>query len=398
MPVSSENGSWLAGHIFFHGQIYTPECDRVVLDVAEPFVRKVMGEGWADGYFFIRYSELGSHVRLRFHGDPAVLEEKVWPAFQAHVKAYAPDVSFERPPMPAWQVAAQAAAAAAAAAADGSSAGSASPEAASAEAPAGDAAPAEASSAAPAGDAAAGDTAAGEVGAGEAPQAEAEAQDGPQPEPGQVTHLAAIEYEPEVERYGGPDGVRLAERFFEVSSEASFALLHKTGAERSSRLGKGLLSMVVLVHTFATGREHATEFAHQYGINYLRSLVRDEENRNAWLGAFDSGYGQQAETLTQYVEEVWERLEEGESLSEALDAYHEGLVEVRDRFRALLDEGRLLFRGSETFSSWEHAVSGIVSSYVHMHNNRLGISIQEEAYLAYLIMRAMGRPAESVVS
>ena len=320
MPQSPDEGSWLAGHIFFNAHIYTPECDRVVLDVAEPFLRRCQREGWIDGHFFIRYSELGPHVRFRVHGDPEVLENTVWPALEEHVRSLHPDAVMGAP--------------------DGS--------------------PLE------------GETTA------------------------KVTHLARIEYEPETERYGGPDGVRLAERFFEVSSEASYALLHKTGTERSSRLGKGLLSMVVLVHTFATSREHATEFAHQYGINYLRSLVRDEEGRSAWLGAFGSGYEQQAETLTTYVTEVWERLDEGDELSEALDAYHAGLLQVRDEFRALLDQQRLLFRGETPFTSWEQAVSGIVSSYVHMHNNRLGVSIQEESYLAYLIMRAMGRPADSV--
>ncbi|HEU0052564.1 MAG TPA: lantibiotic dehydratase C-terminal domain-containing protein, partial [Longimicrobium sp.] len=74
------------------------------------------------------------------------------------------------------------------------------------------------------------------------------------------------------------------------------------------------------------------------------------------------------------------------------------LVPVREEFRALLDDGRLLMRGSAPYTDWDTAVQAIVSSYVHMMNNRLGISLQEESYLAYLIMRAMGRPADAVTA
>ena len=369
MPPSPEK-SWLAAHIFFNGHIYTPECDRVVLEVAEPFLRRCQREGWIDQHFFIRYSELGTHVRFRVYGDTERNENVIWPALQEHVRALYPDVSFERPVMPPMPGAPQG------------------------DASTGDASTGDASTGdAPTGDASTGDASTGDASTGDAPGADAS---GEQAEPGKVTHVALIPYEPETERYGGPDGVLLAERYFEVSSEATYALLKTMGTERSSRLGKGLLSMVVLVHSFATGREHATDFAQQYGVNYLRGLVRDEEARNAWLGAFDSGYGQQAETLTMYVEEVWSRLDEGDSLSDALDAWHEGLKPIVAEFRGLFEGGRLLARGDRPFDNWEQAVMAIVSSYTHMHNNRLGISIQEEAYLAYLIMRAMGRPADAV--
>jgi len=217
-------------------------------------------------------------------------------------------------------------------------------------------------------------------------------------EPVRVTHVARIEYEPETDRYGGPEGIRVAERFFELSSEAALALLHRTNrTEKSSRLGKGLLTMVELLHVFSRDRAAASRWAEQYNVGYLRGVARDEEARGAWLGAFDSGYGSQADTLGEYVEEVWSRMDEGEPLSEALDLYRDGLVEVRGHFRELFDAG-LLGRPGEAYTEWEAAVGGICSSYLHMTNNRLGITIQEESYLAYLIMRTLQRPAESLAA
>jgi thiopeptide-type bacteriocin biosynthesis protein len=213
----------------------------------------------------------------------------------------------------------------------------------------------------------------------------------PSPGPGSgVSHVATVPYEPETDRYGGPEGVLLAEEFFGLSSEAALDLLRGTRRdERSSRLGKALLAMVVLVHVFRGSREGAGEFARGYGTGYLRALVPDEERRGVLTRAFGGGFEQQADTLTAYVEEAWHRLDSGDALSDALDRYRAGLEEVRGRFGALLDAGRLSASGS-VVTEWERAVAAIVSSYVHMMNNRLGVTIQEESYLAYLIHRSLG--------
>ncbi|HEX8905515.1 MAG TPA: thiopeptide-type bacteriocin biosynthesis protein [Longimicrobiaceae bacterium] len=330
-----DDSRWLAVHLFFnHPGIYTTECDRVIKEVAEPFVRRFQREGWGDRHFFIRYSEHGPHVRLRLHGRGDVLEGTVLPALREHVRALYPDVSFEKPDVPAYS-----------------------------------------------------------------PPSPSESAEPAEGEPLRLTHAAEIEYEPETERYGGVEGVRLAERFFEISSEAAYALLHRMGSERSSRLGKGLLTVVELVHVFCRGdRQQAVRWMRQYNSGYLRGVARDEEGRQAWIGAFDSGYDAQAETLGAYVEEVWSRMDEGEELSEALDLYRDGLLEVRGHFEELF-EARRLGRTPEPFTQWEMAVTSICSSYLHMMNNRLGITIQEESYLAYLVMRTLERdPAEASAS
>jgi thiopeptide-type bacteriocin biosynthesis protein len=339
LPPWPEGTRWLAAHLFFDADvgIYTGECDELVLEVAEPFVRRCQREGWIDGWFFIRYSEHGPHVRLRLHGRAEVLDDVVWPALQEQLRARYPDVVFERPdvpPMPVWP--------------------------------------------------------SGAPGA-----AEPEKREGPV----RITHAALIEYEPEIDRYGGPDAILVAERMFEVSSEAACALLQKTSrTERSSRLGKGLLTMVELMHVFSGGdRAFASRWANQYNLGYLRGVARDEEARGAWLGAFDSGYGSQADTLGEYVEEVWSRMDEGEPLSDALDLYRDGLLEVRGHLRGLFDAGRVV-APMEPFAGWEQAVGGICSSYLHMTNNRLGITIQEESYLAYLILRTLQSPAGSTAA
>lgn len=314
---------WLSVYLFFDGWIYTPDCDRIVLDVAEPFVRRCQVEGWIDQHFFIRYSEFGPHVRLRLYGDPGVLEGTVWPALVEHVRGHSPAVQV-------------------------------------------DARPAEPG----------------------VPRRE-------EGQPVQVTHLQRVEYEPETERYGGPHALLVSERAFQVSSDAAYALIARMGAERSSRLGKGLLGMVVLVHLFAQDRDQAAQFVQMYSTNYLRAVAREEGGRDALLDAFDQGFSQQSETLMEYVDAIWEAMDDGDSLSDTLDAYAAGMREIREALRGLFQQGRVHAAG-QVPTEWARAWQPLVPSYLHMMNNRLGITIQEESYLGYLVTRALGRPAEAL--
>lgn len=322
-PPREDGREWLSVYLFFNGWIYNPDCDRVVVDVVEPFVRRCQAEGWIHQYFFIRYSEFGPHVRLRLLGHPETLARDVWPALVEHVRAHSPAAEIDA-----------------------------------------------------------------------RPETAAISQHGDD-EPLLVTHAARVEYEPETDRYGGPDALLVSERAFEISSDAAFALVAKMGAERSSRLGKGLLSMVVLIHVFAGDREHAATFTQMYSTNYLRSVAREEDGRDALLTAFDQGFSNQAETLMEYVDAVWEAMDDGDSLSDTLDLYAEGMRRIRDELRPLFDAGRVTV-GGQAAEEWPRVWQGLAPSYLHMMNNRLGITIQEESYLGYLITRALGRSAEAL--
>jgi thiopeptide-type bacteriocin biosynthesis protein len=322
-PPREDGREWLSVYLFFDGWIYTPDCDRVALDVAEPFVRRCQAEGWIHQHFFIRYSEFGPHVRLRLLGMPDVLAGEVWPALVEHLRAHNPEVQIDAKP----------------------------------ENPG-------------------------------VPRRE-------EGQPVRVTHVARVEYEPETDRYGGPDALLVSERAFEVSSDAAYALIAKMGTERSSRLGKGLLGTVILIHLFADSRERGSAFTQMYSTNYLRAVAREEDGRETLLDAFDQGFSNQAETLMEYVDAIWEAMDDGDSLSDTLDAYAGGMRGIREELRALFEQGRVLVMGQPA-AEWVRAWQTLLPSYLHMMNNRLGITIQEESYLGYLVTRALGRPAEAL--
>lgn len=68
---------WLSVHLHFDGSIFGDECDRLLLEVVKPIVACCEARCWSQRWFFVRYSEGGSHVRLRIAASVETLEEKI---------------------------------------------------------------------------------------------------------------------------------------------------------------------------------------------------------------------------------------------------------------------------------------------------------------------------------
>jgi lantibiotic biosynthesis protein len=61
----------------------TATCDEILADVIGPLAQEMMTEGHVDKWFFLRYGDPDWHVRVRLHGDPAVLHSEVLPKLEA---------------------------------------------------------------------------------------------------------------------------------------------------------------------------------------------------------------------------------------------------------------------------------------------------------------------------
>ena len=55
------------------------KVDRAVIPQLPPLVDRFAQMGWIDSWHFLRYGEPSFHVRLRMHGDPALLSAHVYP-------------------------------------------------------------------------------------------------------------------------------------------------------------------------------------------------------------------------------------------------------------------------------------------------------------------------------
>jgi lantibiotic biosynthesis protein len=296
-PHTQGDPLWLTAYLFFEGHPYSEAADRVIREVVAPLARACRPD--AVRWFFLRYLDEASQVRLRFFAPGPVLEETIWPRVAEAAAASELVVCWTRE-----------------------------------------------------------------------------------------------RYEPEVERYGGPCGLALAEELFHRQSETALALLEKIApGTRPQRLGKGLLAMLILLFLYRGERRAAAELARGYGTSYLKVWAVDAEEQEQWLRTFQEAFDRQADRLAGYVELAWEALESGGALTPELDVYRRDMEDVARRLRELFDQGRLRL-DARTATDWDEHVRWIVPSYIHMMNNRLGVSIQEESYLSVLIAGTLGQGRE----
>jgi hypothetical protein len=110
---------------------------------------------------------------------------------------------------------------------------------------------------------------------------------------------------------------------------------------------------------------------------HLRSQLQD---------MFRHAYSEQGDTFVEYLAETWRRFQDGVPVAEPIDRLRTA-AERAFCSLDLLDGASSLDRTDNTAQVAES--SSIVSSYLHMMNNRLGVTLAEEAYVAYACARAL---------
>ena len=202
-----------------------------------------------------------------------------------------------------------------------------------------------------------------------------------------VSSVQFVAYEPEYERYGGRDGMPIAEAQFEASSDAVLAALRACAAQpHSAKLGKAVLGMIATTHPFCATPGVAAAFFRRYADEYLKALAGEADVADTMRRAFDGEFVRQTEQLVPYIVEAWRRHASGESVSAWVDDYAIHMRRTRDRLAARDATPETLTTPNRSSSATQWRV---LPSYLHMFNNRLGVSIPEESYLAHLVSRAL---------
>lgn len=155
-------------------------------------------------------------------------------------------------------------------------------------------------------------------------------------------------YEREVERYGGPEGIELAERIFHVDSEAALDVLQGLGrGEEDRRWRVALLGIDALLSDFGLDLEAKLAFAKRQRGGLARERRVDGRTRE--------GIGKRFRRERQGLESLL-----ASSGNDAFARRSERLRPLIAEFRSLEETGRLT-------ASLEEAAGG----FVHMHLNRM---------------------------
>lgn len=201
-------------------------------------------------------------------------------------------------------------------------------------------------------------------------------------------------YEPEYGKYGGPAGVELAEWHFRHSTDLVMDLVDRTNLHhRPVALGIAAQLMVVMTSTFLPARAGLLEFLdsyHRFAHNFF-AATDYADNVD-----YEVMYDRMAPQLARRFEPILDALEAGRPgrLPQFLQLWADHSADLRSRVVALAEAGDLAFaypEGSppETVTDPDLALPRLLLSYLHMTNNRMYMTLRDEAYLSYLVGRSL---------
>ncbi|MGC4996736.1 thiopeptide-type bacteriocin biosynthesis protein [Streptomyces sp. DT195] len=200
--------------------------------------------------------------------------------------------------------------------------------------------------------------------------------------------VAPVPYERELDRYGGPAGMELAEWHFQESSETVMTLLDTTNVHvRTVLLGQAAQLTAGLCFALLRGEDAVARFLGRYRTMWETSYQEPSDSQHE---RFDRSYERMKDRLVPRLQHVRDsaRGDSSASPTPLERAWLAHCAELRDRVLTLADAGHLTFRDGAVPDP-EDALAIVLSSYVHMTNNRLGVSILDEIYLSYVICKAL---------
>ena len=201
-------------------------------------------------------------------------------------------------------------------------------------------------------------------------------------------------YEPEYGKYGGPAGVALAEWHFEHSSDLVIELLRTMNTHiRSIRLGIAAQLMMVTAAAFESDAQACADFFEGYHAFWRRAFDTDGDVTDE---DYDAAYAKTGPGISQRFAAIRAAFAQGIAgdLPGVLGNWAEHCLELRARIGALADDSSLIFE------SWDDSADLVITDaataarrlllpYLHMTNNRLGMTLTDEAFLGRILTRAL---------
>lgn len=205
------------------------------------------------------------------------------------------------------------------------------------------------------------------------------------------------DYLPEYDRYGGPAGIELAEWHFEASSDLIIRLLSTTNVHlRTVLYGLSAQLSVTLGLTFLGEPTALADFFENYSTFWMRTYpdhIGDDEARDR----FDRAYDRMTGPLNQKIDGLTSALlsTDRSQLARFVRDWADHCGALRESIRKRSRAGELIFptgpdkTARAPLTDPSQALRALLGGYIHMTNNRLGVGIHDEAYLAYLLRRSL---------
>ncbi|MFD3991218.1 lantibiotic dehydratase C-terminal domain-containing protein [Streptomyces sp. NPDC058583] len=220
-------------------------------------------------------------------------------------------------------------------------------------------------------------------------------------------------YAPENAKYGGPAGVELAEWHFRHSSELVVDAFRTMNLHlRTVLLGTSAQLMMVMASCFLPEEDRLAEYLDGYYEFWHRAFPG-----TGFIGSkeYERNYAEMAPVLGRRFAAVRAAIASGEleRLPSFLRGWAEHCLELRGRIAELTGRGELLFPLREGLAREDTGqvraesadavptaplthlpavLPRLLSPYMHMTNNRLHVTIRDEAYLSFVLGQVLRDP------
>lgn len=184
------------------------------------------------------------------------------------------------------------------------------------------------------------------------------------------------DYNPEIERYGNDRLMEIAERQFHMSSRTTLQIIYKhLKTWDHGRAMRFAIQMHVYLsqHLFSTKEEEIIFFKKIFEtwLVYARGVEGKVENITGanivrLMQTFEVTYGNQKDSISSLISSTSDN-------NQFLMDWQKDCKTIADSYRVNTPDNSFL----------------VYSSLIHMTNNRLGIQITDEAFLAFAIYRGL---------
>jgi hypothetical protein len=214
-----------------------------------------------------------------------------------------------------------------------------------------------------------------------------------------------IEYSPEVERYGGPEGILVAEKYFHLSSKTVLnAMTNSDNWTYERAIGTAIQLHTAFVYTLGMDVKQAylfflrlykatLPFAGRFIHKSYDKPINNEQLQTA-TKILANSYEKNKMILSNYIGTLW-------------DAFHKNLIFHEDWFNDWLYNCAIICKqvkylnnnGRLNYPEWWFKLNPdidaedptqrlilILGSYIHMTNNRLGLLNYDESYISFILM------------
>ncbi|HSX09597.1 MAG TPA: thiopeptide-type bacteriocin biosynthesis protein [Candidatus Saccharimonadales bacterium] len=186
-----------------------------------------------------------------------------------------------------------------------------------------------------------------------------------------------VRYDREWDRYGGENGILIAEKFFELSSITTLSILEER-------------EQYTYDSSLGTALQLSLSFAHAVGIDKKEAILFfDHLSGTGNKSEFEKALEKHKDALLPYLSNIWQMLNQTVVFDKGwFNEWIYGITDIGNELKKAYKENQL--HPVDPHNTHKpNPLWYFYESYIHMSNNRLGIYNPDEPYIAYIIKQAL---------